>query len=163
MATDPPADLTLTPLTGEPRTIDQQLTTFQLVAVVVDPYTNESAWALETAGRVLEHFRGADCRIAFVVTGTDADARAFLGPWAERVLTFADPDRAVAKGLGLGELPAFVHIRQDRKVLAVAEGWDPAEWREVAQSVARANSWSAPVIPAPGDPSPFAGSSAAGA
>jgi hypothetical protein len=162
VATDPPADLKLAPINGEPRTIDEWLTTFQLAAVVVDPYTNESAWLLETAGRVLTHFTGADCRVAFIVTASAEDARAFLGPWADRLLTFADPDRAATKALGLNELPAFVHVRQDRVVVGAAEGWDPLEWREVANGIAKYNSWSAPLIPESGDPSPYAGSAAAG-
>jgi hypothetical protein len=130
--------------------------------VVLDPYTNESSWLLETAGRVLLHFGGADCRAAFVVTGPAEDAKAFLGPWADKVLTFADPDRAAVKALGLNELPAFAHIRQDLKVAGAAEGWDPMEWREVAQGLAKNNSWSAPLIPAATDPTPYAGSAAAG-
>ena len=162
MATDPPADLILAPINGEARTIAEWLVTFQLAVVVIDPFTNESAWLLETAGRVLTHFEGADCRVAFLVTGTTDEARSFLGPWADKVLTFADPDRAAVKGLGLNELPAFLQIRGDRKVVAAAEGWDPAEWQEVARSLAQANAWSAPLIPATTDPSPFAGSAAAG-
>ena len=71
----------------------------------------------------------------------------FLGPWADKVLTFADPDRAVVRGLALNELPAFVHIRGDRTVAAAAEGWDPEEWRKVAESLAENNSWSTPLIP----------------
>jgi len=162
VTTDPPADLALAPVNGEARSIAEWLTTFQLAAVVVDPFTNESAWILETAGRVLMHFREADCRVAFVVTGTAEEARQFLGPWADKVLTFADPDRAVVKALALNELPAFVHIRNDLHVAAAAEGWDPADWRTVAASLALSNSWSAPLIPAYGDPSPYAGSAAAG-
>lgn len=162
MATDPPADLKLTPLNGEARTLDEWLKTFQLVAVVLDPYTNESSWVLETAARVLTHFREADCRVAFVVTADADDTRAFLGPWADKVFTFADPERAFAKGLGLNELPAFVHVRGDRKLVGVAEGWDPVEWSDVAKEVARANAWSAPLLPAGGDPTPFAGTAAAG-
>ena len=163
MATDPPADLTLTPLNGEARTVDEWLTTFQLAIVVLDPFTNESSWLLETSGRILLHFTEADCRVAFVVTGTADEARQFLGPWTDRVLTFADPDRAVAKALGLNELPAFVQIRGNRTVAAAAEGWDPEEWRTVAGTLARDMSWSAPLIPAGGDPSPYAGSAASGA
>jgi hypothetical protein len=162
VATDPPADLTLDPINGDARTIAEWLTTFQLAAVVLDPFTNESSWILETAGRILTHFTGADCRVAFVVTGTDDEARQFLGPWADKLLTFADPDRAVVKGLALNELPAFVQIRGDRKLAAVAEGWDPAQWRDVAHSLAKNMSWSAPLVPALGDPSPYAGSPAAG-
>ena len=162
MPTDPPADLSLAPINGEARTIDEWLKTFQLALVVLDPYTNESSWILETAGRILRHFTGADCRVAFVVTASADDARQFLGPWAERLLTFADPDRAVVQALGLGEIPAFVQIRGDRKVVASAEGWDPYEWRAVAESLAAAMSWSAPLIPLQGDPSPYAGSSAQG-
>lgn len=162
MATDPPADLTLTPLNGEPRTLAAQLVTFQLAVVVLDPFTNESSWLLETAGRVLTHFTGADCRVAFIVTGTADEARQFLGPWADKVLTFADPDRAAVKALGLNELPAFLQVRGDRHVAAAAEGWDPLEWRAVAEALAKNMSWSAPLIPTDSDPSPYAGSPAAG-
>jgi hypothetical protein len=162
VATDPPADLRLTALSGEPRTIAGWLTTFQLAVVVLDPFTNESAWLLETSGRILTHFTGADCRVAFVVTGTAEESRQFLGPWADKVLTFADPDRAVVKALGLNELPAFLQIRGDRHVPAVAEGWDPLEWRTVANALAKNMSWSAPLIPTETDPSPYAGTAATG-
>ena len=162
MATDPPAHLTLTPINGEGRTIAEWVTTFQLAAVVLDPFTNESSWILETAGRLLTHFREADCRVAFIVTGTEAETREFLGPWADKVLTFADPERAAAKAMNLNELPAFVHVRGDLHLAASAEGWDPEQWRQVAASLAKANSWSAPLIPGFGDPSPYAGSAATG-
>lgn len=162
MATDPPADLTLTPINGEARTISDWVTTFQLAAVVLDPFTNESSWILETAGRLLTHFREADCRVAFIVTGTPAETRQFLGPWADKVLTFADPERAAARAMGLNELPAFVQVRGDLHLAASAEGWDPEQWRQVAASLAKANSWSTPLIPGLGDPSPYAGSAATG-
>jgi hypothetical protein len=163
VATDPPGDLDLAPLDGEPRSLDGWLTTFHLAAVILDPYTYESAWLLETAGRILDTFREADCRIAFVVTADADDAREFLGPWAQRILTFADPDRDLVKALGLNELPAFVHLRQDRSVAAIAEGWDPPEWKYVASELGKAMSWSRPTIPGPGDPQPYAGSPALGA
>ena len=162
MATDPPADLMLAPLNGEARSIEDWLTTFQLAVVVLDPFTNESSWLLETAGRVLLHFTDADCRVAFLVTATADEAKQFLGPWADKVLTFADPDRTAVKALGLNEVPAFVQIRGDRKVVGVAEGWDPHEWNEVAKRLAVDMSWSAPLLPAASDPSAYAGSSAAG-
>ncbi|MEO7429053.1 MAG: hypothetical protein ABIY48_06680 [Acidimicrobiales bacterium] len=162
MATDPPADLTLAPLNGEPQTIAGWLTTFQLAIVVLDPFTNESSWLLETAGRVLTHFTGADCRVAFLVTGTAKEARQFLGPWADKVLTFSDPDRTAVTALGLNELPAFLQIRGDLHVAAAAEGWDPLEWRAVANALAKNMSWSAPLIPVETDPSAYAGSAAAG-
>jgi hypothetical protein len=162
VATDPPADLTLAPINGEPRTIANWVTTFQLAAVVLDPYTNESSWILDTAGRVLTHFREADCRVAFIVTATADEARTFLGPWADKVLTFADPDRAAVKGFGLNELPAFLQVRGDLHVPAAAEGWDPEQWRAVAASLAKNMSWSTPLIPELGDPSPYAGSAATG-
>ena len=162
MTTDPPADLVLEPINGEARTIAEWLTTFQLATVVLDPFTNESAWLLDTAGRVLLHFREADCRVAFIVTGTVDEARQFLGPWADKVLTFADPNRATVRGMGLRELPTFLHIRGDRTIASAAEGWDPEQWRDVAESLAKDNSWSIPLIPTNGDPSPYAGSAAAG-
>lgn len=162
MATDPPADLQLAPINGDPMSIEDWLTTFQLALVVLDPFTNESSWLLESATRVLTHFNGADCRTCLLVTGTADEAKQFLGPHATKFLTFADPDRTAVQALGLNELPAFLQIRGDRHIEAVAEGWDPTEWRAVANSLAKGMSWSAPLIPAAGDPSPFAGSAAAG-
>ena len=162
MATDPPADLVLVPLSGESAPIAGWVTTFQLALVVLDPFTNQSAWLLDTAGRILTHFREADCRVAFVVTGTEDEARQFLGPWADKVLTFADPDRAGVRALGLNELPAFLQIRGDLHVAGAAEGWDPEQWQVVADGLAANMGWSTPLIPALGDPSPYAGSAAAG-
>ncbi len=90
------------------------------------------------------------------------DARTFLGPWADQVLTLVDPDRQVVKGLGLERLPALVHIRQDLTVVGAAEGWDPDEWRAVTDHLARMMSWSRPMLPEPDDPGPFEGSPAQG-
>lgn len=162
MATDAPGDLVLHPLTGDPRTLEEQLTTFHLALVVLDPFTNESAWLIDSAGRLLEEFRGADVRVAFAVTGTADQARQFIGPWADKLLTFADPDRALVKALGLERLPAFVHIGQDGTTNGSAEGWQPSEWRAVADHLAKVMSWNRPHIPAAGDPAPYAGSPALG-
>jgi hypothetical protein len=51
--------------------------------VVLDPFTNESSWILETAVRILRQFSGAAVRINFIVTCDASDARAFLGPYAD--------------------------------------------------------------------------------
>ena len=61
-----PADLKLEPIGGEPLTMSDQVTMFHLVTVVLDPYTYESAWLLETAGRILGELVGADCRVAWL-------------------------------------------------------------------------------------------------
>ena len=68
-------DLELTPVEGEARTLSSFMTTFPLVPVVLDPYTNESSWILDTARRVLTHFKGAGCRpcsCARLTSGTAA-------------------------------------------------------------------------------------------
>ena len=148
---------------GEGRPLAEWLTTFRLAVVVIDPFTWESSWLLKTAGRILSTFADADCRTAFLVTGNVDEARQFLGPWTERILTFTDPDRAAVKALGLEQLPAFVHLAQDGTLVGVAEGWQAAEWSEVAQGLTRVLKWSNPVIPAHGDPGPFEGSPALGA
>jgi hypothetical protein len=160
MASDPPADLALTALGAEPRTVREWLTTFHLCLVALDPFTNESSWILETAGRLLESYAAADVRVAFLVTGTEDEARQFLGPWTARVLVFADPDRAAVHGLGLVHLPALVHLNTSGAVEDSAEGWDPDEWRRVATNLSRILDWTRPVIPAPGDPTAFAGTPA---
>ena len=123
--------------------------------VVLDPYTHESAWLLETAGRILTNFREADCRVAWLVGGTADEARRRSSVrWADDLLTFADPDRA-ARRRGLGPpdaLPALVHIRQDLAVVGVAEGWDPPEWRTSPSTSAASMSWSHPSSPRPAIP-----------
>jgi hypothetical protein len=68
----------------------------------------------------------------------------------------------VPKAFGLAELPAIVHVRQDLSVAASAEGWDPEGWREVTENLSKAMSWTAPSIPAPRDPAPYAGTPALG-
>ena len=157
-----PDDLMLHPLAGEARELEQWLTTFHLASVVLDPYTNESSWVLKSAVRILEGFRGSDARVNFVVTADEDDTRRFLGPLCDDFLVFCDPDRAFVKASGLERLPAFVFVRVDGELVAKAEGWNPAAWREVAEVVAETAYWSAPLIPMAGDPSPFAGSRAAG-
>jgi hypothetical protein len=155
-------DLPLKPVDNDERTMGEWLTNFHLAAVVLDPYTHESAWILETARRILAHFRGADCRVAFVVSGTEAEARQFLGPIVDEVLTLCDPDRDFVKGAELEQLPAFLHVAQDGTVVARAEGWDPAAWRDVAVALSKRMHWSYPLIPAAGDPVAYPGSAAAG-
>jgi hypothetical protein len=135
---------------------------FHLAIVVLDPYTHESSWLIETAGRVLRAFSEADCRAAWLVTADEEQSAEFLGPWAQEMLTFADPDRAMVKSLGLETLPAIVHLDLNLNVIGAAEGWNPDEWRDVATGLARSMSWTRPAIPGPGDPTPYAGTPALG-
>ena len=162
MATKLPDDLELAPLDGEARALSEWLTTFHLASVVLDPYTNESAWVLKSAVRILEELRGSHARVNFIVTAGADDARAFLGPLTERFLVFCDPDRAIVSALGLEQVPAFVFIRVDREVVAAAQGWNAADWHTVAEAIATTTKWNVPTIPAPGDPGAFAGTPAAG-
>jgi hypothetical protein len=152
----------LTPLRGQPRTVAQLLTTFHLLLVALDPFTHESAWILETAGRILQGFEQADCRVAWLVAATPDEARMFLGPWADEIQTFVDPDRLAIKSFGLERLPAIVNLGMAGRVVGAAEGWRPAEWRAVVDQLAKILSWSAPGFPGPRDPGPFAGSPALG-
>lgn len=160
MSTDPSPDLVLSPINGEGRTVREWLTTFHLAFVALDPFTYESAWILETAGRILTTFEQADVRVAFLCAGTPEECRMFLGPWARDVLTFSDAERTAIAGFGLEKLPALVHLAMDGTIANSAEGWDPAEWRVVADHLAKVTSWLPPVIPIASDPGPFEGSPA---
>jgi hypothetical protein len=160
VASNPSLDVVLTPLGGEARPLEEWLTTFNLACVVLDPYTNESSWILPTASRVIQTFEQADCRVALLVTAGAADCRRFLGPMADTVLTFADPDRVAVKGFGLSRLPAIIHVAMDGTIVNAAEGWHPAQWRTVTDALAKKMSWSAPAIPTAADPGPFEGSPA---
>ena len=157
---NPSLDLVLAPLKGDSRTLREWLTTFHLASVVLDPYTNESSWILETAARIMRQFSGAAVRVNFVITCGADDARTFLGPFADEFLVFCDPDRSVVRALGLSELPAFVLVQQNGTVPVAAQGWTAADWREVAAQVADLTAWSKPTIPAPGDPGAFRGTPA---
>jgi len=162
VTTDVSADLVLSPLGREPRTVAEWTTTFHLALVVLDPYTYESSWILDTATRILRDYAAADCRVAFLVTADDADARQFLGPLVQEFLVFTDPDRTAVAALGLESLPAFVHVNQHHAVEADAQGWNPDDWRTVAENLSLRMSWGRPIIPAAGDPTPFPGSPARG-
>ena len=155
MATD--LDLELTPLEGDTRTLGEFMTTFPLVPVVLDPYTNESAWILDTARRVLTHFKGAGCRPCWIVTCGVDDAKAYLGPFAEEFLSFADPSRTAATALGVEEAPALLLVRMDGEVVAKAEGWNSDEWRDVTEAIADMTHWSRPAMPDVGDPAAYSG------
>ena len=172
MVANPSLDLVLEPVlvdpqapTSEgqpPRPLSEWLTTFHLASVVLDPYTNESSWILQTAARILRAFSGSAARANFILTCGSDEARQFLGPLSREFLVFADADRAVTRGLGLQSLPAFVFIRSDGSVTASAEGWNPIEWRAVAKDIAATTAWTAPAIPLAGDPAAFAGTPALG-
>jgi len=162
MATAPPPEIQLDPIQGDARPLGDWVTTFHLAVVVLDPFTHESSWIIDTAARILSQYNAADVRTAWLVTGTDSQAKEFLGPLADEFLTFADPDRAFVKGLELSTLPAFVHIDHALNVVGAAEGWNPIEWRSVATTLSKQMSWSRPAIPESGDPTPYAGTPALG-
>jgi len=155
-------DIELQPLDGDARPLREYMTTFPLVPVVLDPYTNESSWILDTARRVLSHFQGAGCRPCWIVTCDVEQAKTYLGPYGEEFLAFADPNRTIVKSMDLSSLPALLMVRQDGQVVSKAEGWDSTEWREVTEFIAEATHWSRPPMPADGDPGPFSGTPAAG-
>ena len=153
-------DVELAPVGAEPRPLEDWLTTFPLAPVILDPYTNESAWILHTARRILVTYSEADCRTCWVVTCGADDARRFLGPYAQELLTFADPDRLVAAALGIDTLPAFAFVHQNGSVAAAAQGWNPAEWRAVAETISDITEWRRPVIGDEQDPAAFGGTPA---
>jgi hypothetical protein len=119
-------DVELSPIGGSPLTLGEQTQLFHLVAVVIDPYTEQSAWLLRTAGRILSELKEADCRVAWIVTAVEQDARTFLGPWASEYLTFCDPERKVVEALGVEEIPALVVVGTNQELVGKADGWDPA-------------------------------------
>jgi hypothetical protein len=162
VVSDPGLDVNLTTLGGEQRALAQWLTTFHMAAVILDPYTNESSWVLPVATRMLESLRGSSARVTLVVTADADDTKKFLGPLVKEFLVFCDADRSLVKRLDLEMLPAFVFLRIDGTVQGIAQGWNPAEWRTVAEAVAEATSWLPPTMPGPNAPGPFNGTPALG-
>jgi len=161
VATDPSTQLTIATIDGAEQTLSQWLTTFNLLAVVLDPYTYESGWIIPTADRIFAHYEEADIRCAFLVTGNSDGARQYLGKYADSWLALTDEDREFVGSLGLQRLPALVHIGQDGSLVGSAEGWDPAEWRSVLDGVEEAMAWrSKPLLPTSQDPGAFEGTPA---
>ena len=157
MATNPPLDLQLTPIAGPARSVRGLLTVFHLFVVAVDPNSDQSAWLVPTAARILTNYEQADCRVAWLVTGYPEEARRLLGRWAKDILTFVDPDYVAVKAFGFATLPAAVHVAMDGTIVNASEGWDPPAWRTLTQELSRIVGWSHPLIPGPRDPAPFAG------
>jgi hypothetical protein len=157
VASNPPPDLALTAIGAPSRTVSEWVTMFHLVFVAVDPFNERSAWLVDTAGRILSTYEQADCRVAWLVTGTPDEARQFLGRWSRELLTFTDPDYRAVRAFGLATLPAIVHVGMDGAVVNAVEGWEPEGWRKLSEELSRIVDWSKPVIPGPRDPAPFAG------
>ncbi|MDA0285765.1 MAG: hypothetical protein O3B92_00120 [Actinobacteria bacterium] len=160
MIISPNLDTQLQPLKGKARPLEEWLTTFHLASIVLDPFTNESAWILPTAVRILRQFAGASVRTNFVITATADEAREFLGPNADEFLVFCDPSRTFVKQLALTELPAFVYVQIDGTVPINAQGWNAKAWSSVAEHIASVVSWRKPSIPSAGDPASFKGTPA---
>ncbi len=152
-------NIILDPIQSSPRTLSDWVTNFHLVLVALDPFRYESSWILDTARQILRTFYQADCRTAWLVAGDSQQAQAFLGPLSQEFLTFADPSREAIKSLGIEQLPAFLHINHSPEVTGSAQGWNPIQWRAVANNLALAMKWKPPIIPMPNDPAPFQGSS----
>ncbi len=157
MANHPPAELVLTPINGAGRPVRGWLTVFHLVFVALDPSHERSARIVPTAARVLATYKDADCRVAWMVTGMEDEARRFLGRWASEMLTFLDPDFEAVRAFGLGHLPAVVHLGMDGTVVNAVEGWDPPGWRALTLELSRITGWTHPQIPGLRDPAPFPG------
>ena len=157
VATNPAPDLPLVPLTGQPRSVRELLTTFHLLLIAVDPASVRSRWIVPTAARVLFEYEQADCRVAWLVAGDAADARKLLGRWAKDIMVFVDPELTAINGFGISTLPAIVHVGMDLTIVNSVEGWDPPAWRALTLELSKRMSWSRPHIPAPGDPGPFDG------
>ncbi len=155
VATSISTDVQLTQLNGRTKTLEELLTTFHLAVVALDPFTNEGAWILPIADRVLTHFGQADVRVALLLPATADEARMFLGPIANRLLVFCDPESTAIKGLGFDKLPTFAHIAQDGTLEAKTEGWQPKEWQAIADHLAKVMSWTPTVVERDGDPAPF--------
>ena len=156
MAQDPDPTVELTTARGVTRTLDDWTTTFHL-ALTVLPGRPEASVFVRIGRRIADVLGGSDCRPAFLIVGNERAARRVLGTTIDEYLTFLDPEGAFVKAAGLARLPAFVHIRVDGSLAGAAEGWAPDAWNDAVERLAKEMAWSRPLIPAPGDPPPFAG------
>jgi hypothetical protein len=151
MAKNPDPNLALTNLAGRTRTLDDWVTMFHLVLVVLPDRPEASAW-VPIGNRIFATFGDADCHTAFVVPSAPMVARKILEGAETKAMVFVDPDREFVTSLGLVQLPAFVHLRQNTTLANIAEGWDAREWQRVARAIGKAMAWTSPEIARPTDP-----------
>lgn len=151
MAQNPDPNLALANLKGTTRSLDDWATVFNLAIVLIPPRPESSAFN-PVIERIFATLGDADVRTTICVGGPASMARKILGPLAEQYLVWCDPDQALAKGLGLERLPAFVHLRQDTTLVAAAQGWSASEWQKVADGIAKHTHWSSPVLAGRGNP-----------
>ena len=151
MAKNPDPNLALTNLADRTRTLDDWVTMFHLVLVVLPDRPEAKAW-VPIGNRIFATFGDADCRVAFLVPSTAGVARKILDGAETKAMVFVDPEKGFVSSLGLERLPAFVHLRQNGTLANVAEGWDAREWQRVAREIGKAMAWTHPEVSRPGDP-----------
>ena len=156
MANNPNPLVEITSYAGVTRTLDDWATVFNLAVVLLPGRPEAGAW-VAVIDRIYNTFGDSDVRTTICVSANTAITRRIVGDAADRWLTFADPDELLAKSLGIERLPAFVHLRQDTSLVAAAQGWSATEWQKIADSIAKKEHWTSPVIAAPGNPSPTPG------
>ncbi len=156
MAQNPDPALTLTSVKGVTRTLDDWATVFNLAIVLLPARPEAAAW-VPVIERIYATFGDSDVRTTICVAANAAITRRIIGDAADRWLVFCDPDEALAKGLGLERLPAFVHLRQDTSLVTAAQGWSPTEWQKVADEIARTKHWTSPIVTGAGNPPPTPG------
>jgi hypothetical protein len=153
VAKNPDPTLALSTAAGVTRSLDDWTTMFHLCLVVLPDRPEAARW-VPVAQRIFSVLGDSDARTAYVIPATRAIAERILDDAADKAMVFLDPDRTLVTSLGLQHLPAFVHIRQDTSVGAAAEGWNPAEWQQVAREIAAAMAWSVPDVAPPGSTIP---------
>ncbi len=146
----------VTTIKGVTRTLDDWLTSGQLCLFVLPSWPEASQYVPLTQ-RAFKVFRESDARCVIMVMGSELQARRVLGATADTDTVWLDPDGTITKQLGVARTPAFVHVQSDSSVAAIADGWDPAEWQRIANSLAKALRWTKPIYPEPRDPEPTAG------
>ena len=149
MAKNPDPSLELSTAAGVSRTLDDWTTMFHLCLVILPDRPEAAEW-IPVARRIFGVLGDSDARTAYVIPSTPLIAHRILETEADQAMVFVDPDRTLIASLGLEQLPAFVHIRQDTSLGAVAEGWDPDAWQKVAREVSAAMAWSVPDVAPPG-------------
>lgn len=143
---------------GQARTVAALTTLFDLCLVILDGLRPASVRALTPViDRIDRTLSGSDCTVGVLAVGvTAADAVELLGPLAQRVAIFADPDGTAAADLGVTGAPGLLWISTEPAVQASVAGWNPTLWRPVLVDLARKLAWTRPLMPAPGDPGPLA-------
>jgi hypothetical protein len=143
--TAPNPTLSLSTIDGKTRTLDDWTTVFAQCWVVL-PSKAEALDYVDLAEQIFKTFGDSDARCAYLIPGSEREARKIMSHTNGRSQCFIDPDFAVCSALGITSAPTLLFIRQDTSVAHIAQGFTLESWTKTAEDIAKSLRWTTPKL-----------------